>query len=374
MSSHSKYLSPSSAPQKMVCAWWENLEEAGQAAEKGTFLHKVFEESLKKGSHQFPKRLEHGATTEDLEGVFWAVDYVLENYEQFETEQKIEIGGGKTFGTADAVAENTVIDLKTGQIADYYEQIALYALGLMEKTGAESAEVVLLFSQFRSARSQIVTREEAENLWAELQNRVEMKETYPKTSFDGCKWCRNQLECQSKNALTSPQEATGGDFSKYGHLVKAVAEKRLEVLANEPQEAFSFYNSVKALAGWAEGVKKVVDSAILDGSLEIEGLEIQNRAGRAGVNALGVFNSLQCAGIDTAPFIGACSVSLTALANVIPDDAVQKLGDVSEFAKKNGELAKTKKQAALESVLSTHITRGEGASFVKVNPRRLKDA
>jgi hypothetical protein len=58
------------------------------------------------------------------------------------TEERISVMRGDeevTFGSMDAYCKGHLFDLKTGQKRDYKQQMAAYALGVMQKSGEKGS-------------------------------------------------------------------------------------------------------------------------------------------------------------------------------------------------------------------------------------------
>ena len=124
----------SSLPKLAQCAKYESNPVAGPAAERGTRLDAAFRAFLM--GQPVPVEL----STEEQESVMWAVDTVRDladggDIEADEVNLKVNTPGLDHIGTEDARCEDEAIsfDLKTGQIRSYYEQMAAYALGNMDR-------------------------------------------------------------------------------------------------------------------------------------------------------------------------------------------------------------------------------------------------
>jgi hypothetical protein len=141
----------SSLPKLAQCAKYESNPVAGPAAERGTRLDAAFRAFLM--GEPVPVEL----STEEQENVMWAVDTVRDladggEIEADEVNLKVNTPGLSHVGTEDARCENEAMsfDLKTGQsFRSYYEQVAAYALGNMERTFGEHWTCCLLFCDQR---------------------------------------------------------------------------------------------------------------------------------------------------------------------------------------------------------------------------------
>ena len=141
----------SSLPKLAQCAKYESNPVAGPAAERGTRLDAAFRAFLM--GEPVPVEL----STEEQENVMWAVDTVRDladggEIEADEVNLKVNTPGLSHVGTEDARCKNEAMsfDLKTGQsFRSYYEQVAAYALGNMERTFGEHWTCCLLFCDQR---------------------------------------------------------------------------------------------------------------------------------------------------------------------------------------------------------------------------------
>ena len=121
---HHPDLPPSSFPAKNLCPSFSSAP-AGDAAERGSDLHALFEQKINNGDVK-----EFNDFTEfEIAGLDWAVDIVNLNVDATKpilTEQKVSYGE-HYFGTADVINENKLFDLKTGEERSYYMQMCAYA-------------------------------------------------------------------------------------------------------------------------------------------------------------------------------------------------------------------------------------------------------
>jgi hypothetical protein len=108
---------------------------------------------------------------EDAAAVEWAVTVVEElaggsRVWSAEEDCKVRTPGLEHVGTADVVIPERllVLDLKSGQVRNYREQVAAYAFGLMEEHFAMRWTCVLLFCDARQMVVHEFTYEEAQAL------------------------------------------------------------------------------------------------------------------------------------------------------------------------------------------------------------------
>ena len=192
----------SSLPKLAQCACYESNPEAGPAAARGTRLDTYFRELL--AGEKEPRTEELSA--EDMASVQWAVWTLRsmapgESILSLDEECKISTPGMEHIGTADAIVPALFMsaDLKTGQIRNYREQMAAYALGLMETYFADSWTCELLFCDQKQVITHRFTYAEA----FEIVTGVLVKATDPDRQpslCEYCGWCVKAQICEARKA------------------------------------------------------------------------------------------------------------------------------------------------------------------------------
>jgi hypothetical protein len=208
-----------------------------------------------------------------------------------------------TFGFADIICGNLLIDLKTGEERDYRPQMAVYALGMMQRSGSESVGIVLVYSKARKTVEFCITRAEAEALVSSVAQAVADPNKKP-SPCDYCGWCASVTECQ---ALTERAVAVAKGREDWA-LVQYHSSK-----ITEPAEMSKALELAKLLSKWCEAVEHMAIDMALSGKA-IPGFKLKERSGnRKVVDIDGLF---QAVGIPADKFLSACSVSLTKLEEV----------------------------------------------------------
>jgi hypothetical protein len=209
-----KLIRHSSLPKLAECLCYEAKPgEAGPAAVRGTLLDAWFRKELREmweRTQPLPEtlgrpraRLEE-LESGDLEAVLWAVEAVRElaagaKILSEDEECKVRTPGMEHVGTADAIIlqRKIVVDLKSGQVRNYREQVAAYALGLMEEHFANKWTCVLLFCDAREVVVHEFTYGEA---W-ELVGGILQAAAHPARKpvlCDYCNWCANAETCSAR--------------------------------------------------------------------------------------------------------------------------------------------------------------------------------
>lgn len=199
---HSKFLSPSSAPHVLACAFFES-GGGSAAADKGTELHKLHEALLLGKPYRIESINELKITAEDIEGVEWSARKIKEfsSGAPILIEERLMINEAyDIFGTADAIVGDTVIDYKSGQVRDYSQQLTLYCLGLMRRDDLFIASYLIHYGLSQISQTGTVTREQAERLEAELILRRTAPDMFGRKANEGCSWCKNRNSCMAKLA------------------------------------------------------------------------------------------------------------------------------------------------------------------------------
>jgi hypothetical protein len=187
-------------PKLARCACFESHPDAGPAAARGTRLDAVFRALLSTGSNDSPADLE----SEDLAAVQWAVTTLRERAgaeDIFceEADCRVTTPGMTHVGTADAIVPGRLLlaDLKTGQIRNYREQMAAYALGLMEVHFADRWTCELLFCDRREVVTHHFTHAEALAIVTTVLSKAADPERAP-SLCEYCGWCAKALTCTAR--------------------------------------------------------------------------------------------------------------------------------------------------------------------------------
>ncbi len=199
---HSKFLSPSSAPNVIACAFYES-GGVSRVADKGTELHRYHEALLLGKPYLLQNVDELKITLEDIEVVEWSAHKIKEfsSGAPILIEERLMINEEyDIFVTADAIVGDTVIDYKSGQVRDYSQQLALYCLGLMRRNGSFDSRYLIHYGASKITQMGTVTREEAERLEAELILRRTAPDMFGRKANEGCSWFKNRNSCMAKLA------------------------------------------------------------------------------------------------------------------------------------------------------------------------------
>lgn len=191
-------LRPSLLPKLAACPRYEPEPIAGAAAERGTELDVVFRAVLGGDNAALSALPDEDA----LAAVTWAVDTsrILAGDALLEAnEENLRIEAEGMTGTADLLCEarGWSADLKSGQVRNYLEQQAAYALGFMDRFFVEEWTVYLLFCDERQLVRMDFTREQAEGIIRGVKARRLDPLSLP-TPCDYCGWCALRWKCRER--------------------------------------------------------------------------------------------------------------------------------------------------------------------------------
>jgi hypothetical protein len=204
-----KEISPSMLPKLASCPVFVGAHGASEAAERGTKLDAIIRSAFGGDAHR------HKMTeleSNDLAACEWgiatlerlAADHPIETREEF---LQMDVPGLSRPGTADAVCVGArwVADIKTGQIRNYREQLAAYALACMDATWEDKWEAHVVYVDQQAVRSYEFTREQCERIVGDVIGMATSPLAQP-APCEYCDWCANKDRCkalvlQSKHAL-----------------------------------------------------------------------------------------------------------------------------------------------------------------------------
>jgi hypothetical protein len=260
-------LRPSALPKLAECSCFIGAGGTSEAAARGTMLDTAFRNAMQ------GQQMLGDLSEDDAKSVLWATETLKalagsDPILTMENDCKVEQIGNGMSGTADAVipSKQMLADLKTGQIRNYKEQMAAYALGLMNMHWAETWTCVLLFCDQKEMVTYKFTHQEAKDI---VQNVVQsyLKEDKVATPCEYCEWCALSTTCavRVEQALeplgtsTAPSEKVTEIFEmilknpdKVGDFLTKC--KILETFQEKAETAArDFLEKGESVAGWKLG-------------------------------------------------------------------------------------------------------------------------
>jgi hypothetical protein len=220
-------------------------------------------------------------TLEDDEksAVNWAVNQVclvaeLKPIISEESELKVKTPGLDHEGTEDSRIPQacTSLDLKSGQIRDYYAQMAAYAYGNMERDFAPEWTCHLLFCDQKKVVTHHFTYEQAKLVVESILDAVADPNKKP-SACEYCNWCKNKDQCPALGkAASDTLEIVDSDLNANLAQIK-------EYLAGSPMTLGAFLSKAAIfndqLVDWA---KELVKEKLANGE-EVLGYKLQKVKG-----------------------------------------------------------------------------------------------
>lgn len=266
----------SSLPKLAQCACYESASgESSPAAARGTKMDEAFRFALS-GDRSLIDKLD---ADEDKKAVMWAVDQVIEISEgkgilSDESKLKVATPGIDHVGTEDCRITSLCIscDLKSGQVRGYYEQMAAYAYGNMERDFATEWTCYLIFCDQQKVIQHHFTYEHAKEIVEEVLESANDPDKKP-NPCEYCKWCANSQTCQALAvAANDTLEIVDND-------IQANLAQLKEYLAADPERLSVFLKKANIfnseLVDWAKDLIR----ERLTNNEPVVGYKLQNSKG-----------------------------------------------------------------------------------------------
>ncbi len=263
----------SSLPKLAQCAKYESNPVAGPAAERGLRLDAAFRAFLM--GQPVPVEL----STEEQESVMWAVDTVRDLADggeiiADEVNLKVKTPGLDHIGTEDARCEDEAMsfDLKTGlSIRSYYEQMAAYALGNMDRSFNETWTCCLLFCDQREFTRIEFNYATAKAVVDGVLEAVNDPNAQP-TPSEYCSWCVKADTCPAR---TAPVVETLAVVETPGVSLEALKAQ----IVTDPERLGKFLQAAALFEDFLDEVKTAAKDQMATGVV-VPGWKLQEEAGR----------------------------------------------------------------------------------------------
>jgi hypothetical protein len=263
-------LRPSNLPKLAECACYESDPNPGPAAERGSALDSLFRSRMAGTPDQ--AEMFYQPTETDLAAVEWAVTTVKalsggNDVITCEQDCRVAIPGFENGGTADALIPDKLAhaDLKTGQKRNYREQMAAYALGLMQAHFSSEWTCHLLFCDLREVETCKFTYDQAHDLVEAVIQAFHDPGKKP-VPCEYCGWCAKADTCSARRAIvaqTLPVADPGFDF---------------DAVVSEPERLGRFLTACTVLDDFRERAKKIAIERIKTGG-SVPGWRLVTRKG-----------------------------------------------------------------------------------------------
>ena len=276
----------SSLPKLAVSPCYESNPAAGDAAARGSMLDIAFRELLRCNPTPFDN-----LDKDQRQAVRWAVDEATRIargnlIETRENHLSVQTPGIEHIGTEDGRVIELCLsfDLKSGQIRNYAEQFAAYALGNMEAYFADEWTMVALFCDQMEAVHYTFTRQEAEQMVKGVLQLVADRKPDEYTPSEYCGWCKHKDTCPTRTGPVDEAirqvEIVSASIDMPAAVSLDIGKMRYAILAN-PETTAKFITAFKLL-------EKEIAEPVIDAAKEmlkeregcVPGWKIQYQSGR----------------------------------------------------------------------------------------------
>lgn len=280
----------SSLPKLAQCACYESASgESSPAAARGSKMDEAFRFALA-GDRSLIDKLD---ADEDKQSVIWAVDKVIDISEgkgivSDESKLKVATPGIEHIGTEDCRIPSLCVscDLKSGQVRGYYEQMAAYAYGNMERDFAPEWTCYLVFCDQQRIVKHHFLYDQAKAIVEEVLESANDQGKKP-SPCEYCKWCANSQTCQALAvAANDTLEIVDND-------IQANLAQLKEFLAADPERLSVFLKKANIfnseLVDWAKDLIR----ERLTNNEPVVGYKLQNSKGIEYCGAEALYSAIE---------------------------------------------------------------------------------
>lgn len=206
-------------------------------------------------------------------GVQWAIDYtklLSKGSEVITDENRLTVKTpmlDSSSGTMDAhiPQQRIIIDLKSGMVRNYKEQLAAYAMEVMNDRFEQEYECYLLFLDSQTAVKHKFTFEEAQGIVAAI--RIATLDPYKQLKVNPyCSWCGSKDTCSERLNMAARSMAA------------LDTAERFDAILEDPVELAEFLTGVEALDDLYKRAKAKGVEYISEG-IEVPGFKMVTRKG-----------------------------------------------------------------------------------------------
>jgi len=278
-------LRPSSLPKLAQCPGYTNSPfKAGPPAMRGTITDEGYRDYFAIGEDapnfvNMDERIAELSAEQGVElnpakaGVQWAIDYtklLAGGCEIITDEDRLTVKTpmlDSSSGTMDChiPEKRIIIDLKSGMVRNYKEQLAAYAMEVMNDRFEERYEAYLLFLDSQTVVKYIFTFEEAQGIVAAI--RMATLDPYKQLKVNQyCGWCGSKDTCQERISMAARSMAA------------LDTAERFDAILDDPIELADFLTGVEALDDLYKRAKAKGVDYISEG-VEVPGFKMVARKG-----------------------------------------------------------------------------------------------
>ena len=331
---------PSSLPMLAECPCFSSAPDTGkQDKSAGTARHEALAAALR-GDRTLLDSIED----DEQSAVEWALEYIRVHSPDgnlIRIEQRLDVLDDDfqviISGTPDVTCGQELFDLKWRE-RNYDEQMAAYALAMMQSENLKGVRVHILFAERKFARVILFTIEDARAVVDRVISLAKNPNTQP-IACDYCGWCEKRLTCpaltdtvqQIANARAEIPADTCDDFSKWLEAGAHASE------LTDPANAGSVLKIARQIGTWCEAVEyHCKELAVKQGIIPV-GFKLQLRHGTRFITS--VTDAFARAGLPQDEFLKSCDIKFSLL--------VEKFCEVNEMKKAQAERTLEEKLAEI---------------------------
>lgn len=294
---------PSSLPMLAQCPAWESAPDRGEDDKnRGTLRHLALSGSLQDD----PVPLQ-SLYIDETERVEWAIEYIkchapIADY-PMHVERHLSILDDDfevlIAGTPDVTCGPELFDLKWRE-RNYREQMAAYALAMMQENNWPKVRVHVLYAERKHAEVFEWTYPEAASIVFTV---IESTKNNPKPNpCDYCGWCSKRINCSAM-------------VENVNKVISGRSDWTLPTFhASELKDAESMGQALKIarqISEWAEAVEHHAKEMAVKQGIIPTGFKIQNRKGNRVIS--NVIDAFARAGLPQDEFLAICDIKFSSL-------------------------------------------------------------
>lgn len=264
---------PSALPKLAACRCFEGAPGMSEAAERGTRIDKAIRVMwARMAGEEWAKdeELPELPSVDEKDAVVWAVDQLDElshdgdmHLETCEAKLRAvsKVDGVKD-GTMDGLCVEGafLVDFKSGQVRNYKEQMAAYALSCMDEYFADEWTAHLLFVDQRQRVTLRFTADEAKRIVQDVLERPCEPE-----HCEYCTWCAKFATCPVvTGAVAAVQEAPALPACTAAAKSKGELPDVMEAMLTDHAKAHEFLSKLAVVNDWADELKKKLKEGLTD--------------------------------------------------------------------------------------------------------------
>ncbi len=305
---------PSSLPILAQCPAFVGDEQRGEDDKNaGTLRHSALATALA-GDRVALESL----ADDEADKVEWALEYIKTHSpdgQPMRIEQRVSVMNDNfeivTAGTPDVTCGPELFDLKWRE-RNYDEQMAAYALAMIQNDGWKEVRVHVLFADRKFAKVFTLTQEQAADSVFQLIHRAE--ENPNPVVCDYCGWCAKRLTCPAltANVKAIAQQHDSVTEAQFHQFDAWLFDGAHASALNDAATAGHVLKVARQIASWCEAVEHHAKEMAVKQGIVPAGFKLQSRQGNRFISS--VTEAFALAGLPQEEFLKICEIKFTALA------------------------------------------------------------